>query len=332
MRLHRLDAILIVFILTASARAGALAFHLPPIPGEITGQVRFADSRVPAEHILVRLEAFSGGFIAQTQTDRSGKFRFPGLALSVYLVVIRHPGFIEVRQQVDLQTSPSANLLIQLLPEKRDEPRAAGTTTELFDAAIPAEARREFEKGREALMQHGKVKKGIGHLEKAVSLDPDFVEAQLLLGTALMDAQQWEQAERALRRVLEIRPRTAPALFALGAVYLHQTHYREAEKTLQEGLQIEPDSWQGHFTLGRVYYATGDLAKAGPQAGRAIQLQPDFADAHLLAGNILLRARRPENALPMFEAYLRLAPKGAFAAQTREVVAKIKRALAEKKR
>src|SRR5262245_87710 len=79
------------------------------------------------------------------------------------------------------------------------------------------------------------------------------------------------------------------------------------------------------------YYDRDDLAKAGPEVGQAIRLKPDFAEAHLLAGNILLRARQPENALQMFEQYLRLEPSGAFAAQARELVARIKQALGENK-
>ena len=98
-----------------------------------------------------------------------------------------------------------------------------------------------------------------------------------------------------------------------------------------EGIKLDDRAWGGQFTLGRVYLASNDLAKAGVAAGRALQLNPDLAEGYLLAGNILMRARKADDALPMFEEYLRLAPKGEAAAETREVVTKIKRALSEKK-
>jgi hypothetical protein len=44
-----------------------------------------------------------------------------------------------------------------------------------------------------------------------------------------------------------------------------------------------------------------------------------------------LRARQPENALVEFEEYLRLAPNGEFAAQTRDIIQKIRQALVNKK-
>jgi tetratricopeptide (TPR) repeat protein len=319
--------IAVALLLTASP---ALAQRPgPPISVEIHGQVRFANGGAPAEHVLVRLEKLDGGVAGQMLTDRSGKFRFSGLAQTQYVVSVRASGFKEAQQQVNLQTATSEYVLLQLAPAMATA--APASPPGLVSANVPAEAQKEFIKGQAALLESKKIEEGVRHLEKAVSLYPDFLEAQLLLGTAYMDARKWEKAERALRRALEINPKTAPALFALGEVYRQQGNYVEAEQALQEGLQLDARSWQGHFTLGRVYFALGDLAKAGPEAGRTIQLKPDFAEAHLLAGNILLRARRPEHALPLFEEYLRLDPKGAFAAQTRETIEKIKRALAEKK-
>jgi tetratricopeptide (TPR) repeat protein len=121
------------------------------------------------------------------------------------------------------------------------------------------------------------------------------------------------------------------AQFILGEVYRRQKKFDAAEKILQEGLKIEARLSQGHLNLGRVYYDKGDLAKAGPKVGQAIQIKLDFAEAYVLAGSLFLKARKAESALQMFEEYLRLEPNGQFAAETRELVARIKRALAEKK-
>ena len=58
--------------------------------------------------------------------------------------------------------------------------------------------------------------------------------------------------------------------------------------------------------------------------GTALQLDPKFARGHLLAANILLRVRQTENALVEFEEYLRLEPKGQFAEQAKQTVARLK--------
>jgi len=130
-----------------------------------------------------------------------------------------------------------------------------------------------------------------------------------------------------LRRTLEIDPKTSNAFFALGEVYASEEKYSEAESVLKDGFKLDEKSWHGHLALGHVYWDMGNWLKAGPEVGRALQLKPDSAEGHLLAGNILLKARRPQNALVEFEEYLRLAPAGEFAGQARGIAAKLKAAL-----
>ncbi len=319
---------LVIMTLVTQAQPGSS--RPAPLFTEVHGQVRYADTRAPAEKVLVRLEGFGSGVNGQTLTDTSGKFRFSGVGQVQYIVTVRAPGYVEARQEVDLKTTTSAYLNFYLVPDKKETVAlpAAGI---LVNSKIPPEAQKEFDAGRTMLLEEKKVEGSIAHLEKAVSLYPEFHEALFLLGTAYMDNKQWDKAERALKKTLEIDPKSAAASFALGEVYRHQQKYAEAEKVLQEGLKLDPKSPQGHLALGQVYFAKGDVAKAGPAIGQALKLKPDYAEAYLVAGNLFLKARNAPNALQMFEQYLRLEPKGQFAAQTREMVEKIKKAMAEKK-
>ena len=290
---------------------------------QLHGQIRYAHGGRPAEFILVRLESFRGGLAGQTTTDRNGKFTFIGLAPELYIVSVRTVGYLELTQQVDLRTQVSDYLQMQLVPEQKatvDVPRKRG----IVDASVPEAARLEFEKGRDAVLKENSLNKGIVLLENAVRIYPKYLEALLLLGTAYMDRQDWSKAETTLREVVALDPNTSGARFALGELYLRQKKYVEAEKDMLAGIHLEPKSVQGHFLLGRLYYELGNLAKAGPHVGTALQLNPKFARGHLLAGNILLHVRQTENALIEFEEYLHLEPKGEFAEQTRQTVARIK--------
>jgi regulator of sirC expression with transglutaminase-like and TPR domain len=73
-----------------------------------------------------------------------------------------------------------------------------------------------------------------------------------------------------------------------------------------------------------VYWASSDIKQAATQIALTLQLNPDLADAHLSAGNILLRGGKREDARTEFEAYLRLAPKGEFATQVKQILQKMK--------
>jgi tetratricopeptide (TPR) repeat protein len=197
---------------------------------------------------------------------------------------------------------------------------------DVIDARAPAEAREELVRGRAALGKKS-YEESVAHLQRAIAVYPKFYEAHLLLGTALMDAREWKKAEVAFQRAVELKAGSAPAVLSLGEVYWRQKRYDEAEKTLLEGLKLDDKSWHGYFTLARLYWDLENIPKSGQAIGRALQLKPDFAEAHLLAGNILLRINQQERALAAYQEYLRLEPRGEFAAQARELVQKLSKAI-----
>jgi tetratricopeptide (TPR) repeat protein len=135
-----------------------------------------------------------------------------------------------------------------------------------------------------------------------------------------MDVRDWQKAETAVKRALEIKAGNAAALLALGEVYWRQKRFDEAERALLDGLKFDDRNWHGHFTLARLYWEKGDVLKAGPCVGRTLQLKPDFGEAHLLAGNVLLKIGQQQRAKIEYEEYLRLAPKGEYAAEARRLL------------
>jgi Tfp pilus assembly protein PilF len=310
----------------------AVDYDLPrgTVNAQITGQVRYADGGAPAHNVIVELTNFQGGGNIQVQTDRNGKFTFQNIRATRCNVTVRASGFREEQQYVDLSTTPTQYVQFTL---KSDGSSKAGTVGSpgVVNIKAPPPATQEYEAGLAAINQ-GEAEKGIIHLEKAIALYPDFTQAHLLVGTAYMDTKQWEKAEVSLRRAIELDPKSTAAHYAIGELYQQQKKYADAEKAIKEGLKIEERSWQGHFALGRLYWEMNDVVKAGREVAKTLQLKPDLAEAHLLGGNILLRARKNEDALFEFQEYLRLEPNGKFAPQARELVAKIQKALAEQKK
>jgi tetratricopeptide (TPR) repeat protein len=305
---------------------------------EIHGQVRFADGGAPAANVVVRLESYDGGggSISEAFTDRLGKFRFTNLPPAQYSVRVRQSGFRDAQENVDMTTTKSGLVMLQLL---RDAPKSTSTSAVgSIDANVPPAAQKEFDKGAAALADGGKEKIAFAArcFEKAVSIYPKFVEAHLKLGTVYMDLEQWDKAEKALLATIEVDARAFNALFALSEIYLRQNKIAEAEKVLVQGLAIQDQSYLGHLNLARVYWekarAIKDLAQAKPaleksyeEVKRALLLNPELAGAHLLKGNLLLRVSRTADAVAEFNAYLRLEPNGPFAAETRALVEKINR-------
>ena len=307
---------------------------------EIHGQVRFVEGGAPAANVLVRLESYdSGGSISEVFTDRLGKFRFTGLPPAQYSIRVRQSGYRDAQQNVDMTTTTSGLVMLQLSPEVVGP---AKSVTGSIDAHVPAAAQKEFDKGAAALAEGGKDKLtfAVKCFEKAVSIYPQFVEARLRLGTGYMDLEQWDKAEKALLATVEVDPKAFNALFALSEIYLRENKIPDAEKVLTKGLAIQDASYLGHLNLARVYWEKAheikDLAQAKPaleksyeEVKRALILNPSLGGAHLLKGNLLLRVGRANDALTEFNEYLRLEPNGPFAGETRTLIDKIKKATSQ---
>ena len=295
---------------------------------EIAGQVRFSENVKPGTNVIVRLERFGGVSLDQMMIDNRGKFRFANLPRGLYVVSVSSHCLQAQQQQAELVHVFKAYLMFELKPD-RSSPDCNrvddATRVGIVDARVPTAAFKEFESGRAALRQK-KLKEGIDHLQKAIGQYPDYFDAYLLLGTTYMEAREWNSAAHALSRAVELNRQSALALFSLGEVRREQKQYSDAEAVLLSGLKLDDSSWQGHFTLGRVYLERDEFMKAAPHIGRTLQLKPELPEVHLLAGNIFLRVNQQVRALAEYEEYLRLAPKGKFASQARELILKLKAA------
>ena len=326
--LHKISPFLVVFVFSLTTTVTYSQIRSPNQPAEIRGQLRYAAGGAPVADVVVRLDKLAGGFDREERTDRLGKFRFTQLLPIQYQIIIRHPGYQEISREVNLVLTSSEYLQLQLVAEPSSTSERVNFSPRVLDVTIPMEARKEFERG-EALVNSGDKKKmseGLRHFERAIALHPTFLEAKLKLGTTHMDLKEWNEAEKVLVEADKAHPKNAYVLFALGELYLQQKKSDQAEQALRQGLEVEPRSWQGHFTLGRLYWSGNDIVKAAKQVAIALQLNPNFAEAHLLAGNIFLRARKNAEAQFEFQEYLRLAPNGQFAGETKEILEKMKKA------
>jgi tetratricopeptide (TPR) repeat protein len=85
-----------------------------------------------------------------------------------------------------------------------------------------------------------------------------------------------------------------------------------------------------HYELARAYLAMGQWQDAYTHAAKAVAMQPEIAAWHILMGNIDLKKGDGSAAINEFQAYLRLDSDGPAAASIREMIPKIKTAMAQK--
>jgi Tfp pilus assembly protein PilF len=100
-------------------------------------------------------------------------------------------------------------------------------------------------------------------LERALTLDPDFKPAQLMMVDVFIAEDQRFQAIKLLERMSRKSQEGPEVSLKLGQLYLETGQFEACLKTLEEAERLAPREKKVHYLLGRLYTAKNqpDLAK-----------------------------------------------------------------------
>jgi len=150
-----------------------------------------------------------------------------------------------------------------------------------------------FLRGRECWWYPSKEKSAEAKvmLQRAIDLDPSFVEAYALLaGVHSRDyVNEWtaspdESLQRALafaQRAVALNDRHAHARWALGGYYLWTRQHDDAVREFERAISLDPNFALAHVLLGLAFYYGGKPERALEVFDRALALDPYHPDVYL---------------------------------------------------
>jgi tetratricopeptide (TPR) repeat protein len=141
-----------------------------------------------------------------------------------------------------------------------------------------------------------------------VAKRPANARAHHNLGLAEEARGRFAEAERHLRRAVELAPGTPEPLYNLALVVTRQGRPEDAMALYREAIAIEPDYAAAHNNLANLLLAAGRSDEAGRHYAEAVRAQPDFAGARNSYGAWLIDVQRPAEGLAQLEEALRLEP------------------------
>lgn len=292
------------------------------------GRVRYQNN-TPAQFVQVELWA-DGETTWRTfvTTDRMGKFQ-TGAPCMVIQYTIQVPGFRPVWGKVDMSTNPCRvleDITLRAMPGTiiAGSEAPPSKTIDARIAAIPPEARKEFEGGQKAIRSND-FAAAISRLQKAIEVYPRYAEAYQLLAVAQLQTKNGPQAEASLTKAIEIEDNMPRAQYLLGVLYAMTGRANLAEKPLSRFAELDPQNPDAHFELAKVSFALGKFPDAETHARKAIELKETNAGVHIVLGYALLRQKKPEDAKQAFERFLTLDPKSPMAADVKNTIAEIDR-------
>jgi tetratricopeptide (TPR) repeat protein len=200
--------------------------------------------------------------------------------------------------------------------------------TSVHELQIPEKARAACDKGTRKFAAKDPTG-SIPEFQKAIKVFPGYYEAYAKLGAAELDLEQWDAAESAFRKSMELSGgRYAPANFGFGLILATVSkQFTQAESVVRAGLEMDPTDVTGHFVLGWVLYSTARLQEAEKSAREAILSEPNFAGARLLLAQIHLQQNRFSSVVEDLDAYLALGLTSPLDDKVRAVRAEAIRAL-----
>lgn len=112
-------------------------------------------------------------------------------------------------------------------------------------------------------------------MRTVLKLEPDHAEALNFIGYLYADRGiHLEEAEKMIRRALELKPGNGYMIDSLGWVYFRQNRMEEAIRYLKEASEILPEDAAILEHLGDVYLQSGHLVEAAEAYDKAIRYNP----------------------------------------------------------
>ena len=126
-------------------------------------------------------------------------------------------------------------------------------------------------------------------------------------------ARDFDRAEAACRKALELNPKSADALGNLGIVLIEKGMVEEAETCLTRAVESEPGHLNNRLILAGLLSRRHKLQEGIVHYREALRIHPDLFDAHLPLGVNLLDLGKPAEATEHLAAAVRLRPNHATA-------------------
>jgi tetratricopeptide (TPR) repeat protein len=263
--------------------------------------------------------------LATLYTNKHGEFRFTNLSEGDYYVqaLADEKAYEPVTQIVRLGRGEIYELTLMLRKKLEVSARKVESRTissAELDPNVPYAARKEYEQSAR-LVSKGNVRDAIQHLQRAIAIYPDYVEARNDLGAQYLKQKQFDEAAVIFREVLAKHPKYFNSCFNLGLVLVEQNRNLEAIAQLNQAIAIDSSRPAAHLWLGVTLMRIGDLAGAERELSTAlITGGPDYAVTHYYLAQLHNKRKETAEAVRSLRAYLEAAPRGEFAVEARQLL------------
>jgi len=166
---------------------------------------------------------------------------------------------------------------------------------------VPSKAIKELQRSQRDYAS-GDVRASARHLENALKLYPNYLEARNNLGAQYIELHEYEKAIAELQMATRIDSSAVQPFNNLGVAFFHLHRYSEAETAARRALSLDPQNSISRYVLGCT------LVMQNRNSAEALEMlrgtRSVFPDSRLMIAKILLRSGAVEEAKQELREYL----------------------------
>ncbi len=143
----------------------------------------------------------------------------------------------------------------------------------------------------------GNSKKAIDSLEKAIELDPYFLDAYDMAGRIYFERGDMGSSEDAFKIILELEPDHLNAHHMLGIIYSKQLLWESAIKEWEQVINLAPDTDETLRELGWALNMIGQTDRSITTLRKAIEINPKNTQARIDLSAVLITSMHFKEAI-----------------------------------
>ena len=179
----------------------------------------------------------------------------------------------------------------------------------VHELSMPEEARNLVTSGRNKLYQQKNAQAALNDFQSAATKAPAYYEAYYHAGLAYLALQNEREAEKQFRKAVELSEKKyADADIALGTLLLQRKQERDGEAYLREGLALNPQSWPGQIEVGKLELSRGHLDLALAAVEKAESLAPQQPMIYRVMAVVHMQQKDYSAVVADLDNYIRLDP------------------------
>jgi tetratricopeptide (TPR) repeat protein len=148
---------------------------------------------------------------------------------------------------------------------------------------------------------------------KARDLKPDFIEAYIGSGQNCLINCKYDDAIKYFDKVIGIDNKRIVAFIGRGSAYSVKEEYKEALKDFKMAIHLDSNSVNAYINRGIVYLNKNEILSAIEDFTRAIHLDSNSVDAYINRGRAYFRKEQFEDAIKDYDRVIKLDPENAEA-------------------